>query len=95
MTEYTKGECLDTKEKFVKWVAQDKPYYWGDQRICRDVYDDVFYNHSSEFQYYQAIPKPEKRRVHFYEMDDGVHVSTTGEYGSECTNYLGSLELDE
>lgn len=94
MKKYTKGECLDTKEKFVKWIAQDKPYLnsridqyraYGsrdyDLWICDNIGDGI---------YFQAI---EQERV---ELPEKFSSPTTalGKKQNQIIDYIKQMESE-
>lgn len=78
-TNYIKGEPLDTAEKFVKWVAQDKPYYYGcNNMVVEDLKAPGFYKFAEQSLNFQAIPAPEKKvtKLCAYEREDQIFFST-------------------
>jgi len=81
--EYIKGECLDTKEKFVKHLGRELPYSFMDEP-CRSIHDDDYYKWSEECiirgQYFQAIEKPEPKFIVKYVIMGCYHDSDPDEF---------------
>ena len=75
---YRKGEPLDTKEKFIKWIAQELPYFWGDGDMplvtidnCINSYWDVD-GYIEIGEVFQAIPVEEKKLYAYKGQETGL-----------------------
>ena len=72
MTELVKSLPLLTPKEFVKWVAQDKPYYrekviYGLVKTSLySVGDANYYSYIDTEPVFRAIPKPEKKKLYAY-----------------------------
>lgn len=78
MSEYIKGDCLDTKKKFVGWLAQDKPYVFSSHtgeefRVESDSnsYNGWLSDFIRERKYFEAIEKPAPVKATAYKDDTG------------------------
>jgi len=97
MDEYIKGECLSTDatgEKLIKWVAQEKPYFFFD-KIHKLGHPKYYKAGGCMNDYFQAIPKPEAKKLYVYRdlVDNNVEIFPQ-KFTDDAWEYYGEITLD-